>query len=365
MKKLVVLFFVLVMARAGLAETHNYYVPYYTSMPGYSTGIGVRNCSGVTPANVTVKVYNTSGSLIKTEPVKALAANGQTAFYAGTGFGQEGWLLISGDQPLAGLSFSFREVDPHVMFDVPFTSDLSSDILIPHVGQDPSWDTVVMACNPNNVATTLTIRFVKADGTKLTPFTRTVPAFGSGKYMLSEFTGGTPYVTGSVEIQSTKNITAFALFNDLKTGGFYYAGINASKTASNSYKNIAGIYEGTRQRYYLYPNDPLYWLNPCDNCPFSNISTTITIQIYGQNSIDMEEDCFLCGKVRYEGTYAIANETWTASGTFQTSDFDIGTWRAEEMKMISDSGIYMKLYHKMSNRECQYGIEFSGFIDDK
>ena len=44
---------------------------------------------------------------------------------------------------------------------------------------------------------------------------------------LAEFLGDSVVVSGSVRMVSTSGITAFALYNNVKSGGSFFAGISA------------------------------------------------------------------------------------------------------------------------------------------
>jgi len=115
------------------------------------------------------------------------------------------------------------------MADIPFASELSTILIVPHVGQGPVYDTIVMLCNPSTSDTTVTLTFVNQEGTPLNENSRLVKANGSLKYELEEL--GLDSATsnyGSVEISAPNGLAAFALYNNLKKEGSYsYAGINA------------------------------------------------------------------------------------------------------------------------------------------
>ena len=55
----------------------------------------------------------------------------------------------------------------------------------------------------------------------------TIPAYGSGEYPLSTLFADQIPLSGSVEISSSLGLAAFALYSNQKSGGVYYAGINA------------------------------------------------------------------------------------------------------------------------------------------
>jgi hypothetical protein len=98
---------------------------------------------------------------------------------------------------------------------------------VPHVAQDTQWDTAVLVCNPNGSRTTVTLTFVDTDGNALYTAEHEIEANGSGRYELSDLVGGVNYSNGSVEIDATQGVAAFALYDDLKFGQYCFAGISA------------------------------------------------------------------------------------------------------------------------------------------
>jgi len=95
------------------------------------------------------------------------------------------------------------------------------------VAQNAGWDTVVYVCNPNDSAATVDLTFVRSGGTEAANHEYTLPANGSGKYLLSGILGGSTCASGSLEIEASQGVAAFALYHNLKTGSRSYAGVSA------------------------------------------------------------------------------------------------------------------------------------------
>ena len=204
---------------------NSYYLPCFTGLTGYYTGVALRNSSSSASANVSVVAYENNGTTVVTEN-KILPTRGQAAFPVGYGSGKDGWIQVNSDQSLTGLCF-ITPLSTGLMFDITLIPNLSTTLIVPHVAQNSRWDTTIYICNPNAISTTVTLTFVKADGTALTPQNYTISAMGSGKYALADLVQGGSYVNGSVEISATQGVAAFALYDNLKSGRTCYAGIRA------------------------------------------------------------------------------------------------------------------------------------------
>jgi len=89
------------------------------------------------------------------------------------------------------------------------------------------WDTTILICNPNSSSVTVTLTYVDRTGSAGTPKNYTIVAMGSTQIELSDLLGGSTASGGKVKITATPGVAAFALYNNLKTGGTWYAGISA------------------------------------------------------------------------------------------------------------------------------------------
>lgn len=201
-----------------------YYLPYMISSDTQGTGLAVRNLSTTESANVTVTTYSQSGTAVETLDID-LDADGQTAFITASGTAVEGWTHVESDQPLSGLSFVAKSGGGNYMADIPFSSKTSYLLTIPHLDQGNNWDTVVMACNPNSSSAVLTVTVVDRDGNTVTSSQYQMSANGSRTISIASMTSGS--VNGSIQLSCTQPFAAFALYNNLKTGNYSYAGINA------------------------------------------------------------------------------------------------------------------------------------------
>jgi hypothetical protein len=222
---LFILFFPLFITGFSFAETHSYYLPYFIADPGHWSGVALHNCSSSASASVTVMVYDEDGNEITTEN-KTLLPRGQEAWVVGVGLNQEGWMKVNSDQLLTGLCF-FGTGD--YMADITLIDTPLKTLCVPHVAQTSSeWDTTVLVCNPNDSSTTVTLSFVDTLGNVLYSDTDTILSNGSSQYKLFDLVEGSEQPSGSVEISASQGVAAFALYNNLKWGGYCYAGISAS-----------------------------------------------------------------------------------------------------------------------------------------
>ncbi len=167
-------------------------------------------------------------------PTERLPAGGQEAYVVGADLGQEGWIRVRSDQTLAGLCFFGKAGSGGYMADITLIPNLSKTLTVPHVAQNSQWDTSVMICNPNSVATEITLTLVDVDGDAFPPQTHSLPPNGSGKYDLADLLRGTDGAehVRSVEISASRGVAAFALYHDLKwDDGKSFAGISAVSPA--------------------------------------------------------------------------------------------------------------------------------------
>jgi hypothetical protein len=211
---------------AVIAQNFEYCVPYYSSVDGTATGVGIRNLSDSDNASVEIAVYDRGGARLDLVPLN-LPPGGQKAFGAAEGLSGEGSIVATSNQPLAGLCFVQRAGAFDLLADIPFSSELSKKLSIPHVAQNRKWDSTVYLANPNPVETNVELAFQGANGIELYTLAGKIPAFGSAEFPLEELLQGNEYANGSVTATSSEPVAGFALYNDLKSGGFAYAGINA------------------------------------------------------------------------------------------------------------------------------------------
>lgn len=218
--------------QATPAATHRYYLPYFTERTGYWNGVGLSNCSTTQSANVTITVYAETGET-RGETNLVIPPNGQQpAMVASTsGTVQEGWMLVTSDQPLGGLCFFGTRGASSYMADISLISSTATSLLIPHVAQNNDWDTYVLFCNPNATTNTVTLTFTSPEGITGAPHVYTLPAMASEQVSLSLLVGGGTTSGGKVTITATQGVAAFALYTDLNHGGTRYSGISAVNPA--------------------------------------------------------------------------------------------------------------------------------------
>ncbi len=113
------------------------------------------------------------------------------------------------------------------MADIPFVENLSRKLVVPHVAQDTTWDTALLLCNPT--AQRASVRIVNIDqrGQIGAVVDKTIAAQGSARYELSTLFADHPKIGGKLEITSSTTLAGFALYSNNKSGGSYFAGINA------------------------------------------------------------------------------------------------------------------------------------------
>lgn len=212
------------------APSHRYYLPYYTEASGYWTGIALANCSSTNAAHITLTYYDQNGTAAGTDGV-TIAADGQNAFVAGCGTIQQGWILITSDQPLLGFSL-FGTTGPGNYFaDMPLADTPGTILHLPHVAQNANFDTTIFLCNPNSSAVTVGITLVTREGAAGPLQWQTIPALGNRTVPLSQFLGGAPSISGKMKLWASQGIVAFALYTNVKSGGAGYVGIWAEPPA--------------------------------------------------------------------------------------------------------------------------------------
>ena len=205
---------------------YDYYLPYYASVNNYWTGLGLINRNRRDPTRLQVTVYDREGNALATEN-KIIPAYGQDAFPVATQLNDSGWMWVNSHQPISGLAFLGSGGTPSLIADIPFISELSSCLVIPHIAQDNTWDTTILICNPNNETVSVALKYIDKAGVVQGTQNYSIPAHGGGEYLLSTVFSDKIPLAGRLKINSSIAIAAFALYNNQKSGGSYYAGINA------------------------------------------------------------------------------------------------------------------------------------------
>ena len=204
---------------------YNYYIPYFRSGSGYWSGVGVSNSSKVNTSPLSITVYGCDGSVLATEYPNSLPVNGQIAQAVAGTLEATGWILVNSHEELTGLSFFARSY----MADVPFVDTVSKALMIPHIAQNEMWDTHLLICNPNTTPVGIILTAYDQNGNVVATNSSSLPAWGSDTYPLADTFSGLPALTGKVKVTVIQGdgVAAFALYMNQKSGGSYFAGINA------------------------------------------------------------------------------------------------------------------------------------------
>ena len=217
-----------------------YYLPYYVSGGGDSTGIGLRNLSTTATAYVTVKVYDETGGAPVLTETGQIPKNGQWTKVLSDGVSREGWILVESDQALAGLCFVGKD---DCMMDVPITDTASTSLVVPHGAQNQSWDTIAYLANPNSASARVKFDFHNSNGAILSQQSANIPALGSAQVSYSSILKGAQASGGSLSITCEQPVVAFALYSNRKTGAYWFAGINALSTDTDESDEETDCYE--------------------------------------------------------------------------------------------------------------------------
>ena len=200
------------------------YVPYCSNLSSFQrwTGLALTNRAAATN-QVLVEYYSAAGSLLNSE-TKSLPALGQTSFAAQLPAESEGWIKVSSTEPLSGLALVGQSY-PESLFDMDLTSELYTSLKLPHLAADASaWASMLMLCNPNPAATTVTLRAYDRTGSNFSSRSADIPANGSLQGDLySIFASRT--MEGSMTIESSRPLTAFLLYTSRENS--WRAGLSA------------------------------------------------------------------------------------------------------------------------------------------
>jgi len=205
---------------------YNYYVPYYSNNNGNWTGLGLANNDSATSALTRITVYDQNGTQLSSTR-KLIAAGGQESLPVSSEQNSSGWLLVNSHQPLSGLAFIGLNSAQALMADIPFVKNMTDNMVIPHVAQDTVWDTSILLCNPHAFKSEVYFELVDQSGFSQGFESLELPAMGSREFTLASAFANASRKNGKVLITSSAAIAAFALYSNLKSGGSYYAGINA------------------------------------------------------------------------------------------------------------------------------------------
>ena len=169
-------------------------IPQYGDNVAWGTWIGISDVSGL-GANLTIKYYTQSGTLVKTE-TPTISANGMYTFIPSDGTGGRpttGKLsiystnLVSGEMRI--FSFSGRGIMANSLFG---QQDISGTIIVPYYGNNVNSGTYLALADMSGYATPIRVEYHTLGGVLAQTETRTIPADGILGWVLSDGTGGKP-----------------------------------------------------------------------------------------------------------------------------------------------------------------------------
>ncbi|MBN1829102.1 MAG: hypothetical protein JW884_08150 [Deltaproteobacteria bacterium] len=213
----------------SVSTNKKYFLPCYKGDSTHYVSVALRNSSESKTAEVSVILYDEYGDVIQTVS-KNLPPQGQDGFVLPQNPLYDGWIYVESTESLTGLCWvgSLENGRPAYMADISLISDPALKLIIPHVAQDDTWDTTIFVCNPNNGTNSVKLKYYDAQGVLNYTKSVSLPPNGSKAYSVEDLVDGTVRSNGSVKIEASKNVAAFALYYDTaKSGGTCYAGIGA------------------------------------------------------------------------------------------------------------------------------------------
>jgi len=218
-----------------LHTTYRYYIPYFVRGNKYGstayTALALRNSSASSQAVVDATMFDLEGNIDATF-FQTIDASGEWAQVLNSG--DEGWILITSDQPLTGLCWigALEGGWPWLMADITLIPDLAYELIVPHVAEDNDFDTSIYVCNPHGRTNNVTLQFVEEDGTESALYSQTyaLPPNGTREIDLDVILpAGVLKSRGSVRITAELGVAAYALYYDFAkvTDGNLCAGISA------------------------------------------------------------------------------------------------------------------------------------------
>lgn len=208
------------------SKTYTYYVPYVNFNDGW-TAMSVCNVGNDASNNVTVTYYSNSGSLLGVDS-KALPAGGQTAFMASGPAGSFGWAKVEASGPLAGLALLGDDL-ARPMYDIDMKAQPSPRLLVPHFAAGASgYVSTAMLCNPSAVQVDATLTYTTGAGAVATTQQVSIPAMGATQVVLNDAPGLGAVEGGAVEIEASRGLLGFLLYDGTSAGTAWKAGLSIS-----------------------------------------------------------------------------------------------------------------------------------------
>jgi len=209
------------------AQSFTYYLPLFTFSNQYLIGVGISNSSASEQANVLITVFGSNGQIILTDTMR-IVPDGQETKVLYTESNRQGWSRIISNQPLTGVCFMIAAGagSDNFMADIAFSRKVYTDLHVPHVSSDNSWDTHLFIANPNDFEETVYIDVVTSDGKLTASSSKKIVALGSTDFSLSSLLQGKTLIGGKVKMFASKGFVAFVLYTNIKTGARSFAGIS-------------------------------------------------------------------------------------------------------------------------------------------
>ena len=217
------------------AQSFTYYLPLFTYSDNYLTGVGISNSSVSQEANLLIDIFNNQGQVILEETL-IIPPDGQKTKVLYTENNRHGWTRIVSDQPLTGVGFIIAAGTgtDNFMADISLSPTTYTDLHIPHVSSDKSWDTHLFIANPNDFQVTVYIDVIGPDGKLTESSSQKIAAMGSTDFSLSSVLKGENLVGGKVKMFGSGGFVAYALYTNIKTGARSFAGINPMEPFSRT-----------------------------------------------------------------------------------------------------------------------------------
>lgn len=216
-------------------QSFTYYLPLFMYSDDYLTGVGISNSSVSRQANVVINIFDNIGEIIYKETL-SVPPDGQKTKILYTENNCQGWSKIVSDQPLTGVCFMIAAGSgtDNFMADIAFSPRTYTDLHVPHVSSDNSWDTHLFVANPNDFEETVYIDVITSEGILIDSSSKKIVALGSTDFTLSSLLHGKPIVGGKVKMFASTGFVAFALYSNIKSGARSFAGINPMEPFSRT-----------------------------------------------------------------------------------------------------------------------------------
>lgn len=187
------------------------------------------------------------------------------------------------------------------------------------------------------------------------------PLTGLGTFQCSDFTEGTWSSSKIAKTNETASLseiemTAGSDVYTIKVAGFRGEPVANYDPALDFWiegvdlADFVGIYDGNMQS-----------LDSCAALAFSTSPSDLSVSING-NDILLQQDAFFEGVCRFEGVVDSFEEgVVAASGNYQCSNFDSGTWSTDRLVMTGGDSMFAELLVDVPTRGCAYTVKYLGF----